>query len=149
MKPEERASHSVSAAWGDGTSWVLQMGEEQGRTSSANDMVAEQDVIADSQVSQEAEMNGAAKPKVSAKVAFQGAQNAQDLWEELYDWCLRVRRDILCLEAWAMKQQLDPSKAYHSCGKPDDSRETTRNMIRALEQIVNGDPGDPPGGPFD
>jgi hypothetical protein len=143
MNGEEHSSHNVSAEWGDGTSWVLQMNEQQGETSSESDMVAEQEVIADSQVSQEVEMNGAAKPKVSARVAFQGAQNAQDLWEELYDWCLRVRRDILCLEAWAMQN------GYKPCGKPDDPRETTENMIRVLSQIVNGDPGDPPGGPFD
>jgi hypothetical protein len=143
MKHAERSSHNVSAEWGEGTSWVLQMGEDQGNKSSANNMKAEQQRVADSQASQEVPMNGAAKPKMSAKQVFQGVQGAQDLWEELYDWCLRVRRDILCLEAWAMQN------GYKPCGKPDDARETTQNMIRVLSQIVNGDPGDPPCGPFD
>jgi len=147
MKPEERASHSVSAAWGDGTSWVLQMNGGQARSSRETDALAGRQQVNESRNEKGVQMDDQARPGKSAKVVFTPEQAA--LWEELYDWCLRVRRDILCLEAWALRHGHDHSKEYRPCGKPDSDRDTTERMIRALEQIVNGDPGDPPGGPFD
>jgi hypothetical protein len=146
MKPEERASHSVSSEWGEGTSWVLQMSDQQDQTSSEANMEAEQREVNESRNEQGVQMDGQAAQGIRARDVFPADQAA--LWEELYDWCLRVRRDILCLEAWALGHGHDHSKEYRPCGKPDSDRDTTERMIRALEQIVNGDPGDPPGGPF-
>ena len=85
---------------------------------------------------------GQQKEKKKAKDVFTDDQAA--LWEELYDWGLRVRRDILALEVCAKQQgcELDGTK--------EDSRETTKLHIKLLlKELENNDPGDPPGGPFD
>ena len=70
----------------------------------------------------------------------------------MYDWCRRVRRDILALEVWAMRQ--DPS--FRPGGDPHQSGTELTRRIECLEEewlwLVRGhglgDPGDPPRGPF-
>ena len=85
---------------------------------------------------------GQQKEKKKAKDVFDVEQAA--LWEELYDWGLRVRRDILGLEVWAKQHGYEPD------GTRNDSRETTLLHIKLLlKALNNNDPGDPPGGPFD
>ena len=84
---------------------------------------------------------GQQKEKKKAKDVFDAEQAA--LWEELYDWGLRVRRDILSLEVWAKQHGYEPD------GTKDDSRETVKLHINLLLKQMSGDPGDPPGGPFD
>ena len=155
MNSERRPPRNPSAVWGEGTSWVLgdPQKAEEGRDSAAplNEQVRRFSRPASRQRDpQEEQMTvppGQQKEKKKAKDVFDADQAA--LWEELYDWGLRVRRDILCLEAWAKRQGLDPSEAFQTCGTPGDSRQATQAVIRALAPITNGDPGDPPGGPFD
>jgi len=86
-------------------------------------------------------MTAPGQQKKKAKDVFDAEQAA--LWEELYDWGLRVRRDILSLEVWAKQHGYEPD------GTKNDSRETTKLHINLLLKQMNGDPGDPPGGPFD
>ena len=143
MKPEERASHSVSAAWGDGTSWVLQMNDQQDQSSSEANVEAEQQRGRNSSNEQEGvQMADQGGHGIRAKDVFAPQQAA--LWEELYDWCLKVRRDILALEVWAKQH------GYRPDGMKDDPRRAVEiHIISLLEKVGSNDPGDPPGGPFE
>jgi len=153
MNSDKRPPRNPSAVWGEGTSWVV--GDPQSADPSRDETAAADDrpktfnrPTGSQQVPQEEQMTvPPGQQKKQAKDVFTPDQAA--LWEELYDWGLRVRRDILCLEAWAKRQGLDPSEAFQTCGTPGDSRQATQAVIRALAPITNGDPGDPPGGPFD
>ena len=148
MNSERRPPRNPSAVWGEGTSWVLgdPQKAEAGRdeTAAANDRPKTFNRPTSSQrVPQEEQMTvPPGQQKKKAKDVFDADQAA--LWEELYDWGLRVRRDILALEVCAKQQgcELDGTK--------EDSRETTKLHIKMLlKQLEDNDPGDPPGGPFD
>ena len=104
-------------------------------------------------------------PWEQANSAFHGA--SYRLWQEFWYWGRRVRRDILALEVWAKSQDPD----FRPGGPPDEHPSITKQKIRDLEAAlrwfgvrdheytldgsgrepppIGGDPGDPPGGPFD
>jgi hypothetical protein len=150
MNGEERSGHSVSAEWGDGTSWVVQMGDgnlEEGESpdgaASAND--AEK-------------VSGDKTPDTTEARMASGRKMASDQYEymrDLWHWGRRVRRDILALELYVAKHctcgtaRFVPSTS--DTGKVSDA--TLAALKEDLEEIlqkrVTGDPGDPPGGPFD
>ncbi len=148
MNSERRPPRNPSAVWGEGTSWVLgdPQKAEAGRdeTAAANDRPKTFNRPTSSQrVPQEEQMTvPPGQQKKQAKDVFTPDQAA--LWEELYDWGLRVRRDILALEVCAKQLGCEFD------GTKNDSRETTKLHIKMLlKQLEDNDPGDPPGGPFD
>ena len=147
MNSERRPPRNPSAVWGEGTSWVLgdPQKAEEGRDSAAplNEQVKRFSRPASRQREpQEEQMTAPGQQKKKAKDVFDAEQAA--LWEELYDWGLRVRRDILALEVCAKQLGCEFD------GTKNDSRETTKLHIKMLlKQLEDNDPGDPPGGPFD
>lgn len=87
-----------------------------------------------------------------------GRKMASDQYEymrDLWHWGRRVRRDILALELYVAKHctcgtaRFVPSTS--DTGKVSDA--TLAALKEDLEEIlqkrVTGDPGDPPGGPFE
>jgi hypothetical protein len=151
MKGEERSAHSVSAEWGDGTSWVLQMGERSLGEGRAADKPTGEDRL-------ETKVGQKTRGSMEVRMGSSGKKMASDQYEymrDLWHWGRRVRRDLLELELFVAKHcTCDTARFVPSVNDTEKVSDATlaglkEELEEVLKKRVTGDPGDPPGGPFD